>query len=107
MDRLRGWLTCGRVQFETLKEDRRHGRWIAYRTAQNEVAYFNRLLNTTAYTLTDEQRPYLLTQPLPRLDSYDNELYMPLLDYVRHPVSAELLHNGQTLQVRPLPRGLV
>ena len=36
---------------------------------------------------------------LPPLDPYDNELAMPLAEFVRHPIAAELLHDGQALQL--------
>ena len=36
----------------------------------------------------------------PALDPYHNPLVMPLEEFVRHPIAQELLHNGQTFQVR-------
>jgi hypothetical protein len=36
----------------------------------------------------------------PDLDPYDNPLTMSLAEFAAHPIAAELLHNGQTFQVR-------
>jgi hypothetical protein len=33
------------------------------------------------------------------LDPYDNPLALSLEEFARHPIAAELLHNGQTFQV--------
>lgn len=33
------------------------------------------------------------------LNPYNNSLVMPLHDFIEHPIAAELLHNGGTLQV--------
>ena len=45
--------------------------------------------------MTEEEEKFLM----PPLDPYDNPLVMSLKDFVEHPISKELLHNGQTFQV--------
>ena len=40
-------------------------------------------------------------QLLPTLDPYDNPLYMPLSEFVGHPIAQELLHNGQAFLEGP------
>ena len=42
----------------------------------------------------DQQASYLTP-----LDPYDNPLVMSLKEFVEHPMSKELLHNGQAFQV--------
>jgi hypothetical protein len=88
------------VQFEGMREDRRHGRWLRYTDDNGREFFNNRLLNESVYTLTPQQREHLLDAPWPAIDPYSNELYMPLRPYLRHETAAELLHNGQTLQAR-------
>jgi hypothetical protein len=41
----------------------------------------------------------VLPDARPVLDPYNNSLVMPLAEFVEHPIAAELLHNGATLQV--------
>lgn len=36
------------------------------------------------------------------LDPYNNKFVISLADFIEHPLAHELLHNGQTLQVRYL-----
>ena len=48
--------------------------------------------------MTEDEEKLLL----PPLDPYDNPLVMSLKEFVEHPISKELLHNGQTFQVRGL-----
>ncbi len=50
------------------------------------------------WNLTEAERELLL----PPLDPYNNELVMPLEEFVKHPIAEELLHNGETFQVHPL-----
>jgi hypothetical protein len=48
-----------------------------------------------SWELTEAQKPLLL----PPLDPYDNEIVMPLAEFAAHPIAAELIHDGQALQV--------
>lgn len=53
------------------------------------------MLKRSVWNLTaDQQAMYL-----PPLDPYDNPLVMSLKEFVEHPMSKELLHNGQAFQV--------
>ena len=53
------------------------------------------LMKKSLWNLTDDQRAHYL----PPLDPYDNPLFMSLVDFIQHPLSKELLHNGQGFQV--------
>ena len=92
--------TLSHVQLQGMAGDRRHGRWQHVSLQNGTKTYYNRMLNQTAEALSEEQQPYLLLAPLPPLNPYKNELYLPLKEYIEHEVAFELLHNGQTLQVR-------
>jgi hypothetical protein len=37
---------------------------------------------------------------VPNLDPYNNRMFMPLAEFMRQPIAAELLHNGELMQVR-------
>ena len=52
-------------------------------------------LEQSKWRLTEEEK-LLLLPPLP---VYDNPVVMPLAEFARHPIAADLLHNGQTFQV--------
>jgi hypothetical protein len=72
------------------------GHWIAIPAPDGQDFYYNAALNASSWTLTEEQRAHKL---LPPLDPYDNPLLPSLLEFARHPVAQELLHDGQALQV--------
>lgn len=71
------------------------GQWIAIPAPDGKDFYYNAALNASSWDLTDEQKSKLL----PRLDPYDNPLIPSLLEFARHPLARELLHDGQALQV--------
>ena len=52
-------------------------------------------LGQSVWNLTEEQQKLLL----PPLDPYDNPHVMSLLEFAKHPIAQELIHNGQTFQV--------
>ena len=54
------------------------------------------MLKKSVGNLTEDEEKLLL----PPLDPYDNPLVMSLKEFVEHPISQELLHNGQAFQVR-------
>lgn len=58
-------------------------------------------LKKSVWNLTDAQHAAYR----PPLDPYDNPLVMSLAEFVRHPIAEELLHNGQTYQVRGAREG--
>ncbi|KAI8476623.1 MAG: hypothetical protein J3K34DRAFT_463899 [Monoraphidium minutum] len=73
----------------------KEGRWVAVTNRQGDKLYHNRARNETRRKLTDAQRARILGP----LDPYANPLFMPLREFAAHPIAAELLHNGQALQV--------
>ena len=54
------------------------------------------MLKKSLWALSEDEEKLLL----PPLDPYDNPLVMSLKEFVEHPISKELLHNGQAFQVR-------
>eukprot|EP01025_Chloroclados_australasicus_P062155 TRINITY_DN8163_c0_g2_i2.p1 TRINITY_DN8163_c0_g2~~TRINITY_DN8163_c0_g2_i2.p1 ORF type:complete len:449 (-),score=30.60 TRINITY_DN8163_c0_g2_i2:286-1632(-) len=62
---------------------------------KNQTYYYNGYLNTTKTELDDEEKQ-LLEKPAP--DTYNTTAVMPLLEFIRHPIS-NLLHNGATHQI--------
>eukprot|EP00775_Hariotina_reticulata_P011842 gene11842-11986_t len=71
------------------------GVWSEQRSDEGKIYYWNKYLNTSKWTLTDEERQRLV----PNLDPYNNQLFMPLADFIQQPIARELLHNGETFQV--------
>ncbi|KAL6765032.1 hypothetical protein V8C86DRAFT_1223852 [Haematococcus lacustris] len=71
------------------------GHWIHITHPDGSQYYFNKVLNSSRWNLTEEERQRLL----PPLDPYNNPLVMPLHEFIRHPIAKELLHNGQMMQV--------
>ena len=71
------------------------GNWVLIHHPDGDEFYYNKLLEQSKWNITDEERERLL----PPLNPYDNPIYMSLLDFIKHPISSELLHNGQTFQV--------
>eukprot|EP00879_Flechtneria_rotunda_P003584 GHRR01003819.1.p1 GENE.GHRR01003819.1~~GHRR01003819.1.p1 ORF type:complete len:560 (+),score=179.50 GHRR01003819.1:87-1766(+) len=71
------------------------GVWSEQRTDDGKVYYWNKLQNSSKWTLSDEEQQYLV----PNLDPYNNRLFMPLQDFIKHPIATEVLHNGELLQV--------
>ncbi|GAX84368.1 hypothetical protein CEUSTIGMA_g11790.t1 [Chlamydomonas eustigma] len=69
--------------------------WATVHHPDGSQFFWNQVLNKSAWqlTVTDEE------SLLPPLDPYNNTLVMSLQDFVRHPITKELLHNGQTYQV--------
>lgn len=72
-----------------------HGSWVLVHHPDGDEFYYNKKLEQSKWNLTEEERSSLL----PPLDPYDNPIYMSLLDFVKDPITTELLHNGQTFQV--------
>lgn len=58
--------------------------------ATNKTYYYDREKNTTSWEIP---------QPDVTLNAYDNELTMPLREWIETPVVEELIHNGHTLQI--------
>ena len=87
------------VQVKARRDELVHGQWMQLQGEDGATFYYNRLLNETAVKLNKEQQKYLVAEAMPPLNPYDNHMYMPLTDYIQTPEAAELLHNGQTLQV--------
>lgn len=56
----------------------------------------SQVLNVSKWVLPEEERGKVL----PPLNPYDNELVMPLAEFVRHPIAAELLHDNEAMQAR-------
>ncbi|GFH33118.1 uncharacterized protein HaLaN_32440, partial [Haematococcus lacustris] len=64
------------------------GHWIHITHPDGSQYYFNKVLNSSRWNLTEEERQRLL----PPLDPYNNPLVMPLHEFIRHPIAKELLH---------------
>ncbi len=60
------------------------------------MTYHNKVHNISKPQLSEAERQKLL----PTLDPYNNKLYMPLEQFVDHPIAKELIHNGIFFQVR-------
>lgn len=71
------------------------GVWSEQRTDDGQIYFWNKYLNTSKWTLSDEEKQRLV----PNLDPYDNQLFIPLKDFMREPIAHEMLHNGEFLQV--------
>ncbi|MEW5314830.1 MAG: hypothetical protein WDW38_006299 [Sanguina aurantia] len=71
------------------------GNWIYVESPEGERFYYNRIRNVSKWNLTAEEEALRL----PELNQYDNELVMPLKDFVAHPIAKELIHNGAAFQV--------
>jgi hypothetical protein len=71
------------------------GNWVLIHHPDGDEFYYNKVLQLSKWELTDEEKELLL----PPLDPYDNPIFMGLLEFTKHPIAAELLHNGQTFQV--------
>jgi hypothetical protein len=65
-------------------------RWQAAKTPNGETYFSHPQVEESRMELPD---------PAPTLDPYDNQLVMPLHEFVEHPLAAELIHNGATLQL--------
>ena len=59
------------------------------------IVFSVKVLGESVWNLTEEQHKLLL----PPLDPYDNPLVTPLLEFAKHPIAQELIHNGQAFQV--------
>lgn len=68
-------------------------------TDDGEVYYLNRVQNITEWEVPEDEKHLLLEDQGP-MRPYDNILFMPLKEFTELPDAFELLHNGQTLQVR-------
>ena len=68
-------------------------------TDDGEVYYLNRVQNITEWEVPEDEKHLLLEDQGP-MRPYDNILFMPLKEFSEHPLSFDLLHNGQTMQVR-------
>ncbi|KAL4858064.1 Protein-tyrosine sulfotransferase [Chlorella vulgaris] len=64
--------------------------WRNYTSPKNRTYYWNEAKNSSVWTLPEAD---------PVLNPYNNSLVMPLHEFIEHPIAAELLHNGGTLQV--------
>lgn len=71
------------------------GVWSEQRTDDGKIYYWNKFLNTSKWTLDEAEQKRLM----PNLDAYDNQLFMPLKDFMKQPIAQELLHNGEFMQV--------
>ncbi|KIY96433.1 hypothetical protein MNEG_11528 [Monoraphidium neglectum] len=71
------------------------GHWVEYSTKEGRPYYYNKMRNVSRWELTEAEKPRLL----PPLNPYDNDLVMPLAEFVHHPIAKELLHNGEAFQV--------
>lgn len=69
--------------------------WFQVTSSDSEVFYHNKALNVSQYNLTEEQQAQLL----PPLDPYNTPLYMPLTEFIEHPIAQDLLHDGIFFQV--------
>ncbi len=69
--------------------------WFQVTSSDGEVFYHNKALNMSQYNLTAEQQAQLL----PPLDPYNTPLYMPLTEFIEHPIAQDLLHDGIFFQV--------
>ena len=71
-----------------------HGEVLPFEThvdpATNKTYYFDRKKNTTTWSMP---------APNATLNAYDNELTMPLHEWIETPEIEDLIHNGHTLQV--------
>jgi hypothetical protein len=88
---------CGHVQIAAANSEplKAPGVWSEQWSDDGKVYYFNKYLNISKWTITDEERQLLV----PNLDPYNNHLFMPLADFIHQPIAQELLHNGATFQV--------
>lgn len=68
-------------------------------TEDGEAYYLNRVQNVTVWDVPEDEQ-HLILQDQGQMRPYDNVLFMPLKEFSELPDSFELLHNGQTLQVR-------
>jgi hypothetical protein len=65
-------------------------------TSKDDLPYFyNKVLNISKWELDEADKERLL----PPVDPYNHPAYMPLADFVKHPIVDELLNNGELLQV--------
>lgn len=71
------------------------GVWSEQRSDEGKLYYFNKLLNISKWSLSEDEQALLA----PNLDPYNNRLFMPLSEFAASPIAAELLHNGQLMQV--------
>ena len=75
------------------------GVWTTMFTDDGETYYLNRVQNRTEWDVPEDEKHLLLKDQGP-MRPYDNILFMPLKEFSEHPLSFDLLHNGQTMQVR-------
>lgn len=71
------------------------GVWAEQRADDGRRYYWNKFTNTSKWELSEEEKVHLV----PNLDPYDNPMVLPLQDFIHQPIAAELLHNGELLQV--------
>jgi hypothetical protein len=69
-------------------------------TDDGKPYYLNRKQNVTVWDVPEDEK-HLMVDDMGPMRPYDNILCMPLKVFSEHPDAFELLHNGQTLQVRP------
>jgi hypothetical protein len=77
------------------------GVWQIMHTDNGQEYYLNRVQNVTVWEVPEDEQ-HLILGDLGPLRPYDNVLFMPLKEFTEDPVAFELLHNGQTLQVRSM-----
>ena len=86
------------------RPDPKLGYWERVAPADGEPYFLNRVQNRTEWEIPVGEE-HLYTPDQSRIvDAYDNVMYMSLLDFANHEDAHELIHNGQTLQVRMQPR---
>ncbi|KAI8474343.1 MAG: hypothetical protein J3K34DRAFT_138880 [Monoraphidium minutum] len=84
-----------RIEAAKAKPPGAEGVWVEYRTVEGRPYYYNKALNVSKWEIDEAQQQRLVGQ----LDPYNNDLVMPLAEFVAHPIAAELLHNGGAYQV--------
>jgi len=71
------------------------GYWVEY-TSKDDLPYFyNKVLNISKWELDEADKERLLGP----VDPYNHPAYMPLSEFIQHPIADELLNNGELLQV--------
>jgi hypothetical protein len=75
-----------------------HNSGVPQQWCTTTVVYHNSALNVSKAQLGSGEQQ----QVLPALDPYNNPLYMPLEQFVEHPIAKEVLHKGAFI----LPGGL-
>lgn len=62
--------------------------------------YWNPVTNATMWELGPDEKALEAQEAWKGIPAYQNDLLLSLADFSKTPIAQELLHNGQTLQVR-------